>query len=66
MAIWSTRAEPTTTPSARRAMLAACSAVRMPKPMATGSWVWRRRRVTASCTCSRVAEPAPVTPATET
>ena len=36
----STKAEPTTTPSALSAIAAACSGVRMPKPTQTGKCVW--------------------------
>ena len=43
----STSAEPTTTPSAPAAIARACSAVRTPKPTATGSVVWRLMRATA-------------------
>src|SRR5205807_9980800 len=43
-----TSAEPTTTPSAPAAITAACSAVRTPKPTATGSLVWRLMRPTAA------------------
>src|SRR5580698_8492707 len=39
--IASTRADPTTTPSAPSAIARACSPVRTPKPTQTGSLVWR-------------------------
>src|SRR5215470_3684222 len=45
-----TSAVPTTAASATRATSAACSAVLMPKPTATGSGVWRRIRATALAT----------------
>src|SRR5215210_1725780 len=62
----STRAEPTTTPSAFDAISRALAAVFTPKPTATGSLVWRLILVTASATrlLSGVAEP--VMPVIET
>jgi len=62
----STSAEPTTTPSALRAIAAACSAVRTPKPTATGSAVWRLMRATASATLELSGAAMPVMPVIET
>src|SRR5690606_15523825 len=64
--ISSTSAEPTTTPSATRAMAAACSGVRTPKPTATGRSVERLMRVTLASMESNAACCLPVMPATET
>ena len=50
----STRAEPTTTPSAARPIAAACAAVLTPKPTATGNMVCRLILVTASADLRRV------------
>src|SRR6516162_2439536 len=61
-----TSAEPTTTPSAPDAITAACSAVRTPKPTATGSLVWRLMRATAAVTLAGSAVAAPVMPVIET
>src|SRR5262245_52542318 len=61
-----TSAEPTTTPSAPDAITAACSAVRTPKPTATGSLVWRLMRATAAVTFAGSAMAAPVMPVIET
>src|SRR5262249_57307572 len=61
-----TSAEPTTTPSAPDAIVAACSAVRTPKPTATGSLVWRLMRATAAVTFAGSATAAPVMPVIET
>src|SRR5215510_1319230 len=61
-----TSAEPTTTPSAPDAIVAACSAVRTPKPTATGSLVWRLMRPTAAVTLAGSAMAAPVMPVIET
>ena len=49
-AMASTRAEPTTTPSAIAGDAAACSGVRMPKPTATGRPLAARARATAGAT----------------
>ena len=65
-AISSTSAEPTTAASATRAMAAARSGVRMPKPTATGRPVAARMRATAGATAASSASSVPVTPATET
>ena len=64
--MWPTSAEPTTAASATRAMAAACAGVRMPKPTATGSALWRRRRATAAPTCSASGALVPVMPVIET
>src|SRR5262249_6604835 len=61
-----TSAEPTTTPSAPAAITAACSAVRTPKPTATGSLVWRLMRSTAAATFVGSGVAAPVMPVIET
>src|SRR5258706_3342892 len=62
----STRADPTTAASATLATAAAWAAVRMPKPTATGSAVWRFRRMTALDTSASAADRGPVIPAIET
>src|SRR6266478_5235340 len=61
-----TSAEPTTTPSAPAAITAACSAVRTPKPIATGSLVWHLMRPTAAATFAGSGVAAPVMPVIET
>src|SRR5262249_8907130 len=61
-----TSAEPTTTPSAPDAITAACSAVRTPKPTATGNLVWRLMRATAAVTLGGSAMAAPGMPGIET
>src|SRR5262252_1905129 len=63
---FSTRAEPTTTASASRAITAALAASRTPKPTATGRIVWRLIRLTASATRSASGAAAPVMPVIET
>ena len=62
----STSAEPTTAASAMRAISAACSGSRMPKPTATGSRVCRLMRATSGATSSATAAFWPVMPVTET
>src|SRR5690606_33264687 len=62
----SPRAEPTITPSATRAIAAACSGVRTPKPTATGKSVAALNRFTASSMLACAACCLPVIPATET
>src|SRR6516162_3531509 len=61
-----TSAEPTTTPSALDAMAAACSAVRTPKPTATGSLQWRLMRATAAAVFAVSGAAVPVMPVMET
>src|SRR3546814_10871426 len=65
-AMMSTKADPTTTPSATFAIAAACSGVRTPKPTATGRSVAALRRVTASSMLVCAACWSPVMPATDT
>ncbi len=59
-------AEPTTTPSATRAMAAAFSGVLTPKPTQTGRAVARLMRATSGATSSATAAAAPVMPVIET
>src|SRR5581483_6016041 len=62
----STSAEPTTTPSAPCAMARALSALRTPKPTATGNWLWRLMRATALATLAASGAAEPVMPVMET
>src|SRR5262249_27205910 len=57
---WSTSTVPTTAPSATRAIAAACSGVRMPKPTATGRSVCRFTLATAPRTSASSAALVPV------
>src|SRR5438445_643743 len=61
----STRALPTTTPSAARAAARTCAAVLMPKPAAMGSDVTARTRPTCSARSGGMRSRAPVTPRRE-
>src|SRR5690606_25585857 len=61
-----TKTEPATTASATRAISAARSGVRTPKPTATGRPAARRTRATAGATSAATASFTPVTPATGT
>src|ERR1700731_107495 len=62
----STRAEPTTTPSAPCAIVRACSAFLTPKPTAIGKSVWRLMRATAWATRPNSGVAAPVMPVIDT
>src|SRR5262249_32799632 len=62
----STRAEPTTTPSAPWAIVRACSAFFTPKPTAIGKSVCRLMRATAWATRPNSGVAAPVMPVIET
>src|SRR5262245_26366772 len=61
-----TSAEPTTTPSAPDAIIDACSALRTPKPTATGKLVWRLMRATAAATFPGSGVAVPVMPVMDT
>src|SRR5439155_22881262 len=62
----STRALPTTTPSAWPAIALACAGVEIPKPTATGSVVARRTWAIDACSPSASDALAPVTPSRAT